>query len=385
MEWGNYTYKEKLIWLAVLAWEALFWGFFFWVFFYMKNNVEAFQFEQEDWLYFLAIIPVYTLSFLLLLRWKNDRLNKLATSRLLSYLTIPVSSFKTFLKYFLFRNGLALLILALANPQYGKGTNKAKAEGVEIMICLDISNSMRALDLDRKRSRLDIAKMAVDQLLTKLHGDRIGLIVFAGDAFVQVPVTNDYRAARIFINSISPEMMTNQGTAIGTAIDKAMTSFDMQNGVDKAIIVMSDGEDHIGGTEEAVKRATENGIRISTVGVATIKESPIPDVQKGKIIGLKKDDAGKTVYTKLNEPMLMEIAEMGGGSYTRAEGTYINLAGVLEDIRTLEAKEIDSKSYVEYEDQYQILLFLGVLLLLVEMVISEKRSGLIHKIQEYHG
>ena len=385
MEQRNYTYKMKLILLAIAGWEIIFWGIYFSSLYYLENNVDAFRFEEPVYLIFLWIVPVFALAFVLIYRWRNKKTTNLASIRLLTYLTIPISSFKTFLKYFLFRNAIVFFILALANPQYGKGTAQAVAEGIEVMVCLDISNSMRALDLDKKRSRLDVAKMAIDQFFSNIHNDRVGLIVFAGDAFVQVPLTNDYGAAKIFLNSVSPEMMTNQGTAIGVAIDKAMTSFDMENGVNKAIIVMSDGEDHEGGAEIAAERARENNIIVSTIGLATTKETPIPDIVKGKMQGLKKDAYGETVYTKLNEDMLIAVANKGGGSYTRAEGTFVNLDGILADIKSIEAKEIETKTYTEYEDQFQWFLIIGIILLIGDLFVSERRTGLIHKLQEYNG
>jgi len=180
-------------------------------------------------------------------------------------------------------------------------------------------------------------------------------------------------------------MMTNQGTDIGLAIDKCMKSFDMTNGVNKAIVIMSDGEDHEGNPEAVAKGAYENNVVVSTVGMGTNRETTIPNYEDGEIIGLKKDENGKTVLTKLNDAMLKSIAVAGGGAYVEAEGTYVNLEGLLESIREIEKTEMESALYTDYEDQYQWFLAIGLLLLAIEFFLSEKRSGIVHKIQEYHG
>lgn len=385
MDAYKHKYELKSLIAAVLIWEAIFWLIYFSLSYYLKAETDAFQFEHPEYLWGFLLIPVVVFGYFTLIQWKNKTFKKLADQRLLNYLVYPVSTIKSYLKFFFFRNALAFLIIALANPQYGKGKNKAIHEGIEIMIALDISNSMRALDLDAKMDRLQIAKLSIEQMLNNLHGDKIGLVIFAGDAFVQLPLTNDYRSAKMFLSSIRPEMMTNQGTDIGLAIDKCMKTFDMENGVNKAIIVMSDGEDHEGNPEQVAKGAYEHDIIVSTVGVGTTKETPIPNVEDGQVRGFKKDDEGNTVLTKLNVDMLRNIASAGHGNYVQAEGTYINLEGLLESIKEIERTEMESMLYVDYEDQYQWFLALGLLFLLLEFSVTEKRSGLVHKLQEYNG
>lgn len=385
MEMSKQKYDLKNLAIAVAVWEIIFWLIYFSLYYFLTKNVEAFQFENAEMLWGLTLVPVFVLGYFYKIKWKNKTLEKLADERLLSYLTFPVSNVKSFLKFFLFRNGIAFLILALANPQYGQGKNKAVHEGIEIMIALDISNSMRALDLDKKMDRLQVAKLSIERMLNALHGDKIGLVIFAGDAFVQLPLTNDYGAAKIFLNSVRPEMMTNQGTNIGLAIDKCIKSFDMENGVNKAIIVMSDGEDHEGDPVSVAKGAHEYKIVVSTVGVGTTNETPIPNFVNGKTEGYKKDDFGKTVLTKLNTEMLMNIAAAGGGDYVQADGTFINLEGLLESIREIEKTEMESVLYVDYKDQFQWFILIGLLFLIIDFFITEKRTGIVHKIQEYHG
>jgi Ca-activated chloride channel family protein len=208
----------------------------------------------------------------------------------------------------------------------------------------------------------------------------VGVIVFAGDAHLQIPLTNDYRALRMFLPNIRPDMMTNQGTDIALAIDKAIQSFDMDNGVNKAIIVMSDGESHEGNAEEMAKAAYENQIIVNTVGMGTANPTTIPEFENGRITGLKKDDQGNTVYTQINEEMLLSIAQAGGGSYTRAEGNFVNLEGLLEEIRKIEKTEMESALYTDYEDQYQWFLAIGFVLLLIEFLITERKNNFIQKL-----
>lgn len=380
MKGQSHTYRLKGIAIAVIIWEVLFWTGFFSLGYYLKQ-IDNFRFENEFALWGLIIIPLIVLGYFVLVSWKNKTLNNLASKHLLPYLTAPVSSIKSFFKWFALRNAFALLIIALANPQYGKGKSVMSAEGIEIMIALDISNSMRALDLDPTKDRLSVAKLSIDRLLHSLHGDKVGVIVFAGDAHLQIPMTNDYRALRMFLPNIRPEMMTNQGTDIALAIDKAIQSFDMDNGVNKAIIVMSDGESHEGNAEEMAKAAYENQIIVNTVGMGTANPTTIPEVENGRITGLKKDNQGNTVYTQIDENMLLSIAQAGGGSYTRAEGNFVNLEGLLEDIRRIEKTEMESALYTDYEDQYQWFLFIGFVLLLIEFMISERKNSFIQKLE----
>lgn len=382
MEQNQHTYNLRVILIAVLIWEVVFWSVYFGLYFFLIDQVEAFRFEWEAALWGLLSIPLFLSGYLFLIRWKNTVLERLADNRLIPFLTQPVSSIKSFWRFFFFRNALTFLIIALANPQFGKGTTKAVSEGIEIMVALDISNSMRTLDLDPKRDRLQVAKMAIEQLLNNLHGDKVGLVLFAGDAFVQLPMTTDYGAAKIFLNSVSPEMMSNQGTAIGEAIDECMSSFDFENGVNKSIIILSDGEDHEGSATMMAEQAYSENVIVSTVGMGTPIGTPIPDIKNGQYVGMKKDKDGNTVTTRLNEAMLKEVANAGGGAYTAAQGTYVNLSGLLDSIRSIDKTEMESKLYTDYKDYFQWFLGFGLLCFVIEFFISERRSGIIHKLQE---
>lgn len=382
MEENLHIYKLKTILFTVIIWEIMFWFIYFGLYFYLMEQIEAFRFEHPYLLWLLLIIPLLIGGYLATVLWKNKVLNRLADQRLLSYLTQPVSSMKSFWKFFFFRNAIAFLIIALANPQYGKGSTKAVSEGIEIMLALDISNSMRALDLDQKRDRLTVAKMAIEQLTTRLHGDKVGVVLFAGDAYNYMPLTIDYGAINILLSNVQPEMMTNQGTSIGLAIEKCMASFDLENGVNKSIIILSDGEDFEGNALIQAESARAQNVIINTVGMGTPMGTPIPEYKNGNFVGLKKDSEGNTVSTRLNEEMLRQVADLGGGQYTAAQGTYVNLAQLIEHLKTIDKTEMDSKLYLDYKDHFQWFLALGFISLLLDSFFSERRSGIIHTLQK---
>jgi len=378
---NNFTYKLKPILIAILVFEILFWAVYFSIIYILRDQVEAFKFENSNWWFLFLIIPVLIASFLGSLIWKNRALKHFATQNLLRHLIYSISSTKVFVRFFLLRNAIAFFIIALINPQFGKGTQKAISEGIEVMVALDVSNSMRALDLDEKRDRLKIAKMSIERLINNLHGDKIGLLIFAGDAFVQVPLTTDYGSAKLFLNAVSPDMLSNQGTSISAAINAAVSAFDLENGVNKTLIVMSDGEDHEGAALQAAEQAKSKDIIINTVGMGTTKGTVIPNYVNGKRSGLKKDTDGNTVTTKINVTMLKELAAAGGGSYTQASGNFVNLDPLLENLKTIDKSEIDSKLYTDYEDQFQWFIGAGLFFLIGYFFFSEQNSKLVNNIE----
>jgi len=319
------------------------------------------------------MIPALIVGFFFALRWKNKAINRLSDSSLLQHLIPPISSARVFLKFILFKTAITCFIIALLNPQFGVGTRKGKSEGVEIAIALDISNSMRALDLDQKRSRLKIAKMSIERLIKSLHGDRVALIIFAGEAFVQVPFTDDYGSLKSFLNSVDPDMLSNQGTNISDAIKTALSGFDLENNFSKTIIVISDGEDHEGAALESAEEAYEKQVIINTVGMGTTRGTVIPNIINGKRAGLKKDNNGNTVTTKVNSKMLASIAKKGGGKYVQAQGSFVDLQPLIDHINNLEKTEFESKSFTDYQDQFQWFIALGLIFLLLYFILPHKR------------
>lgn len=388
MDKKNYTYNLKVLTVAIVILEAIFWGTFFWLDNYFSNSEEVvlnenilFQYQYESaitFLYFTALIPV---AFLLIYFYKNKMIESLADLRLLPRFVNKSSSINSFIKYFFFRIGIGLLLIALANPQYGEKKMKGQAMGIEIIIALDVSNSMLVKDLDNNMDRMMVAKMAISELLNKLHGDKIGLVVFAGNPFVHIPITTDYTAFKRFLRDVSPGMTTAQGTAIGSAIEKAKESFS-DNDANKAIIVISDGENHEDDAINAAKVAKEEGISVFTVGMGTVKGAPIPNYENGIKRGYKKDEEGNTVVSKINPQMLQGIAEAGGGSYAQADKRYLDLSGFVQTLNEIEKSEIDTSEFRVTEDRFGIFLILGFIFILLDFLIPEKWFTYLEKISK---
>ncbi len=360
-------YKIKnSVWI-ILAIEIVFWAIAYAVWNYFTSKVDEFRFEHPKYLWGLVIIRVIILIFLLSLSRKNIRLKRFASIKLLDKLVKGVSTFRSTLKFILFLLASSFLIIAWANPQFGKNERKMKTSGIEIMLALDVSNSMLAKDLDDKRNRLEVAKLGITQLLKKLKGDRVGVVVFAGAAYNYIPITNDYDYVKTEMLSIDPGMVSSQGTAIGAAIETAVQSFDEESKSKKAIIVFTDGENHEDNANDAAKSTYKDGIKVFTVGMGTPKAVPIPKDESGR--RFHKDKFGNTVLTKLNEKMLLDVATSGGGLYERAIGTSINMDNILTNIGKIEKSTFKAKTFMEYEDRFQWFLGVGILLLILEIFI----------------
>jgi Ca-activated chloride channel family protein len=360
-------FKNSII--TILIAEILFWGIGLAVWYYFDKNVEEFRFEKQEKLWFLVYARAIILIYFLSIKLKASTLNRYGSKAVLPYLVKGISPFKNGLKFTLFLLGVSFLIIGWANPQFGKNERKMKTSGIDIMLALDVSNSMLAKDLDEKRNRLEVAKLGIIQLLKKLKGDRVGVVVFAGTAYNYIPITNDYDYVKMEMLSIDPGMISSQGTAIGAAIETSMASFD-ENKTNKAIIVFTDGENHEDNALSSAKDAYKDGIKVFTVGMGTLKAVPIPSKRYGQ--DYHKDRNGNTVLTKLNEKMLNEIAQKGGGVYERAIRTNINTDRILENIGKIEKSTFKAKMFMEYEDRFQWFLGIGILMLLLDSLITVK-------------
>jgi Ca-activated chloride channel family protein len=260
----------------------------------------------------------------------------------------------------------------MADPQMGSKTEEVKRKGADLMILLDVSNSMLAQDL--APNRLENAKQAIAQLIDKMHDDRIGIIVFAGQAYVQLPVTTDYSAAKLFLNTINTNMVPTQGTAIGAAIDLGMKSFDFKNGTGKAMILITDGENHEDNAIEAATLAKNKDVAINVVGVGSAEGAPIPIYKDGQPAGFHTDSAGKPVVSKLNEDMCKDIAAAGNGVYVRANNSNSGLSIVMDQIGKVQRKMYDSKTYKDFEDRFQFFVAITLVLLMIEFFISNRKN-----------
>lgn len=334
-----------------------------------------FRFEDPTYLYLLVLIPILALFRFLLVRRQKIRLRKFGDINLLRELMPDVSKWRPGIKFWLLEIALALLIVIIARPQMGSKINTEKRVGIETIIAMDISNSMRAEDV--VPSRLDKSKMLIENMVEAFSNDKIGLIVFAGDAFIQLPITSDYVSAKMFLNSIDPSMIATQGTDIATAINMATNSFTQQEGVGKAILVITDGEDHEGGAVEAAKAAKKKGLNVFVLGVGTTKGAPVPIPESNDYI---KDNAGNTVMSVLNEDMCHEIAKAGGGAYIHVDNNSRAQEQLNSELDKLSKQEIASEIYSEYDEQYQAFGIIVFLLLIIEICVYECRNPLLRNI-----
>lgn len=334
-----------------------------------------FRFEDPTYLYLLILLPFLIFIRIWGVRKRKKQLAKFGDPALLKQLMPNVSMAKREVKFWLMTSAVALLIVMLARPQMGTKINQEQRQGIEVIIALDISNSMKAEDV--APSRLDKSKMLIENLVDNFTNDKIGLIVFAGDAFVQLPITSDYVSAKMFLQNITPELIAAQGTNLAEAIDLSSHSFTKQEKVGRAIIVITDGEDHEGGVEKVAKAAKKNGIRIFVLGVGSAKGVPIPDGNGGYM----KDKTGQEVMSALNEDMCKQIAAAGGGAYIHVDNNNIAQRQLDNEIAKLQKGDIMNVVYSEYDEQFQAVGILLLLVLIIETILLESKNPLLKRIK----
>ena len=339
-----------------------------------------FRFEDPIYLYLLVLIPLLALVRFISYRNQKKRLRKFGDPALLKALMPDVSRFRPSVKFWILEGALALLIIMLARPQMGTKISHEKRVGIETIIAMDVSNSMRAEDI--VPSRLDRSKMMVENLVDHFSNDKIGLIVFAGDAFVQLPITSDYVSAKMFLSSIDPSMIATQGTDIAAAIEMATHSFTQEEGIGKAIVVITDGEDHEGGAVEAAQAAKDNGMRVYVLGVGSVNGAPVPIPGTGDYM---KDNTGSTVMSTLNEDMCKQVAQAGGGAYIHVENNSAAQEQLDNELDKLAKKETSTTIYSEFDEQFQAFGVLAILLLILEICILDRRNPLLKGISLFGG
>lgn len=330
-----------------------------------------FRFEEPLYLYMLVLIPLLAGLHYFTNYIRRKRLKRYGDVELLKALMPDVSKVRPEVKMWLMLAALALLIVTLARPQFGTKVDTRKRQGIEAIIAMDVSNSMLAQDVTP--SRLDKAKMLVSSIVDKMTDDKIGLIVYAGEAYTQLPITSDYVSAKMFLETISPSMITTQGTDIKQAIDLAMKSFTPNQDVSKAIFVITDGEDNEGGAAEMAKAAAEKGIKVYVLGVGSPQGSPIPIPGKS---GYMVDNEGNVVVSKLNEQMCREIAAAGNGAYIYVDNSSSAQEELSGYVDKLAKKDMESVIYSEYDEQFQAVALLALLLLVIDLVIMERKNPL---------
>ncbi|MFC4095619.1 VWA domain-containing protein [Euzebyella saccharophila] len=341
------------------------------------------QFDEKIYFYLLGIIPVLVVLFVLLQLWKKRTQKKFADFHLLKRLTPTRSRYKSGLKLFIFCLGIAFLTLGLVNPKIGTKLETVKREGVDIVFAVDVSKSMLAEDI--APNRLEKAKRLVSEIINQLASDRIGIIAYAGQAFPQLPITTDYGAAKMFLQSMNTDMLTSQGTAINEAIELATTYYNDTEQTNRVLFIISDGEDHSeGAVQDAVENAREEGIRIFTIGVGKTKGAPIPIKRNGVVESLKKDSQGEVVITRLNEEVLTEIASEGDGEYIDGSNTEDAVEFIKEQLLQMDKKEFEAKQFAEFKDQFQWFLALGLLFLFLDIFVLDKKTKWLKKLNLFN-
>jgi Ca-activated chloride channel family protein len=328
-------------------------------------------------LYFLAFLPVLLGLFYFADRMRKRAMTRFGNIELLEQLMPSNGKRKRIIKFLIVFAAAGFLILGIANPQIGSKLEEVKREGVDVFICLDVSTSMKAEDI--KPSRLDNAKREISEMLNNFQNDRIGIIVFAGDSYLQLPLTTDYDAARLLLSTIDVDVVPVPGTAIGSAIRLAMKSFVQGEKKHRAIIVVTDGENHEDDAIAAAKDASADGIIVHTVGMGSPLGAPIPVYQNNVQVGYKKDNDGNPVVTKLDQAALQQIAEAGGGKFILGTSQKNELNVLFKDISSMEKKEFGSKVVTEYEDRFQFFLVPALVLILLEFFISERKNQILAK------
>ena len=325
------------------------------------------NFAQAQFLALLLLIPLFFVIQALVLKLRRNRIRKFGDENLVRQLMPSYSRSKVWVRLTFFALGFFFFVIGLSRPQIGAKIKEHETKGAEIMIALDVSNSMLAEDYSP--NRLERAKLAITRLVDKLRDDRIGLIVFAGNSFVQLPITTDYVSAKMFLNSISTDSVPIQGTAIGEAINTAIRSFSAQSEKSRAVIIITDGENHEDDPVAAAKQAAEMGIRVFAIGVGSPEGKPIP--MDGELL---KDKEGNIVVTRLDEAVLQEVASAGNGAYVRAGNSEFGLNPIIDDIRKMEDEKYNSIVFEEFDEQFMYFMAIALFFFVLEMLIGDRRS-----------
>jgi Ca-activated chloride channel family protein len=341
-----------------------------------------YQLEEPSYFYYLLIIPAILVLFVGVLWWKKRKQKQFASADLFDKLSPERSTFKSVLKFIMLSIAIAFLAISLVNPKMGTKLQTVKREGVDIVFALDVSKSMLAEDI--APSRLEKAKQIISKIIDNLGSDRVGIIVYAGNSYPLLPITTDHAAAKMFLQNASPDMVSSQGTAINEAIDRSTTFFDDNEQTNRYLFVVSDGEDHGENALSSVEKATKEGIKVYTIGVGTEKGGPIPIKNEGTIVSYKKDSKGEVVITQLNPKILSEIAVAGKGKYIDGNKTQKAIDYINNLLLKADKTEFDAKQFSDYKSQFQWFIAFGLLFLLLDTFLLEKKTKWIQKLNLFN-
>lgn len=341
-----------------------------------------YQLEKPIYFYLLSSIFVFIVIFLMVFLWKKHTQNKFADDIALNKITPDRSFFKSWFKLVILLLAITSLVIALVNPKIGTKIETITREGVDVVFALDVSKSMLAEDI--APNRIDKSKQLITQIINSLGGDRVGIIGYAGSAFPQVPITTDFSTTKLFLNSMNTDMVSSQGTAITEAIKMAETFYNDEDQVNKVLFIISDGEDHEGNIYNTVNEAANLGIRIYTIGVGTEVGGPIPIKKNGLLQYYKRDQKNQQVITKLDTKKLLEIAIKGNGKYLDGSNTSEVIEEVTKILSGMNQKEFEAKQFTDFKDRFQWFLGISVFLLVFELVLLERKTAWIKKLNLFN-
>jgi len=340
------------------------------------------ELDEKKYLYLLLILPILGVIFLYNLYWKRKKQRDFGDIALFKKLTPEKSAFKSVLKFIVLILAFACLIIALVNPKIGTKTETLKREGIDIVFAVDVSKSMLAEDI--APNRLDKTKQIISQIINELGADRIGVVAYAGSAFPVLPLTTDYGVAKMFVQSMSPGMVSSQGTSLEEAIRISESYFDKESKTSKLVILISDGEDHSEGAKTTAEEATKAGLKILTIGLGTAKGGPIPLKKNGVVESFQRDRQGEVVITKLNETTLQEIAKATKGDYINGTSTKEVVSFVKNALENIEKTEFESTQFTDFNSQFQWFLGFGMLLLFIDIFLLEKKTSWLRKMNLFN-
>ena len=338
--------------------------------------------EEKIWFWLLLLIPVVILLYLGVLLWQRQAQKKFAESSLLKKLSPDKSYFKPALKIFTICIAIAFLVFALVNPKIGTKLETVKREGVDVVFAIDVSKSMLAEDI--KPSRIEKSKQLVTQIINNLGSDRVGIIAYAGSAYPQLPITTDYGSAKLFLGQMNTDMLSSQGTAIAEAIELAKTYYNDEEQTNRVLFIISDGEDHVGESKDIAEQASDEGIRIFTIGVGKAEGGPIPLKRNDVVQGYKKDQNGETVITRLDEQTLKDIASEANGEYIDGNNTATVLETVQDLLNNMDKKEFEAKQFADFKDRFQWFLAAALLLLFLDIFLLDRKTSWLKKLNLFN-
>ena len=341
-----------------------------------------YRIEEPIYFYLFGVVPVILLVFLLVFWWKKRTQRKFSNAPLLKKLAPDVSVFKSTLKLIFFIMGISFLILALVNPKMGTQLKTVKREGVDVVFALDVSKSMLAEDI--APNRLEKSKQIISKIIDNLGSDRVGIIIYAGNAYPLLPITTDHAAAKMFLQNASPDLVSSQGTAINEALELAKSYYDNDEQTNRFLIMISDGEDHQEETSQVAQNLTNEGVKVYTIGVGTEKGAPIPLKINGSLIGYKKDRQGETVITQRKSDILQGIADAANGNYIDGNKTDKPVSTIEDIIGSAQKNEFETKQFSDYKDQFQWFLGMGILFLILDIFLLDKKTKWLKKVDLFN-